>query len=260
MFGLKARLERRLPPSTYLLLRQIRVELTAVYFAPIQKRKIASLPRSGLRIELGSGHIQRAGWVDVDLLNPSANLRLDLRRPLPFADGSADEIHSEHLFEHLEYLEALALMAECRRVIRPGGTLSIGVPDPGPALRAYVNGDRTFFKRDGSRSTEVTKEPCAPSTSEGAHWAPPSWVVTPMQHLNFLFHQFGDHRFIYDAETLVASLTQTGFVRAHERAFDTERDSMTRRDGTLYVDAIRPPDRLPGTVAPAGSINGDRNQ
>ena len=241
MSGLKDRLARRLPPSTYLLLRQIRVELTAAYFAPTHKRKIASLPRSGLKIELGSGHIQRAGWVDVDLLNPSADLRLDLRRPLPFADGSADEIHSEHLFEHLEYLEALALMEQCRRVIRPGGTLSIGVPDPGPALHAYVNGNRNFFNRDGLSSAEVTKEHCIESISEGNHWAPPPWVVTPMQHLNFLFHQYGDHRFIYDAETLIASLTQTGFVGVHERPFDAERDSITRKNDTLYVDGTRPP-------------------
>jgi predicted SAM-dependent methyltransferase len=228
MSGWKDTIARRTPPSTYLMLHQIRVELTAAFFSPPSRRKAAKMPTSGLKLELGSGHIRREGWAHIDLFGRTADLRLDLRRPLPFGNESVEEIHSEHFLEHLEYPEGLSLLAECYRVLQPGGLISIGVPDPRDALAAYVRGDNNFFEH----------------VSEGMHdtehgWTPPDWVKTPMQHLNFIFHQYGDHRFIYDVDTLSRALLEVGFVDLRERPFDPIRDSATRQDGTFYVDAVR---------------------
>ena len=54
---------------------------------------------------------------------------LDLTRPLPFADGSVEAIFSSHVFEHLFRGEVASLIAECFRVLKPGGIIRVVVPD-----------------------------------------------------------------------------------------------------------------------------------
>jgi predicted SAM-dependent methyltransferase len=184
---------------------------------------------SGLLLELGSGHNRKGGWVNIDLFNREADFRLDLRRRLPFSNESVAEIHSEHFFEHLEYSETRTLLSECHRVLQPGGLLRTGVPDPIPAIHAYASGDRSFF--ENLRPIDVG--------GDGQHWSMPRWVETPMEHLNFMFHQTGDHRFIYDVETLTKLLVLAGFVDSHESPYDPNRDSEDRRYCTIYVDAIK---------------------
>jgi SAM-dependent methyltransferase len=63
--------------------------------------------------------------------------RLANAHQLPFPDGSAAEVYASHVFEH--YLPTGAeenglatvdtLLEEWRRVLRPGGTLYVAVPD-----------------------------------------------------------------------------------------------------------------------------------
>src|SRR5215467_11114035 len=60
-----------------------------------------------LRLNLACGHIAKADWVNVDLFGPAADVRVDLRRPFPFPDNSADYIYTQHFFEHLEYPNVL---------------------------------------------------------------------------------------------------------------------------------------------------------
>jgi O-methyltransferase len=46
---------------------------------------------------------------------------------LPLADGSLDVITANHVLEHL--VDPAAALAHCRRLLRPGGTLYVGVPN-----------------------------------------------------------------------------------------------------------------------------------
>jgi SAM-dependent methyltransferase len=59
----------------------------------------------------------------------------DLRYPLPFDDGAYEGIFSEHALEHLGAGAAINLLNEMRRVLKPGGTLRLVVPD----LEQYVD-------------------------------------------------------------------------------------------------------------------------
>jgi SAM-dependent methyltransferase len=224
---IEQRMGARLPPSTLLLVRELRFELVFALRHRRAVRRTRSLAHAGLRLDFGSGAERvRSGWHSVDLMNPNADLQLDLRRPLPFRDGAVAEIHSEHFFEHLEYLEGRRLLRECLRVLEPGGRLSLGVPDPEPLLRAYLDRDLGWFGAPASWAATTTG------------WHEPEW--TPMQHLNFLFHQGRDHRFIYDFETLSRSMEDAGFVDIKRRSFDPTRDTEFRRGNTLYIDANRP--------------------
>jgi len=47
--------------------------------------------------------------------------------PLPYPDASFDHVNSMHVLEHLHH--PLRFLLECKRVLKPGGTLHIEVPD-----------------------------------------------------------------------------------------------------------------------------------
>jgi predicted SAM-dependent methyltransferase len=66
--------------------------------------------------------------------------RLDLRRPLPYPDQSADAVYSSHTLEHLYLAQAQALLGECRRVLRPGGILRLALPDAEMWMSEYAQG------------------------------------------------------------------------------------------------------------------------
>jgi len=55
---------------------------------------------------------------------------------LDFEDCTFDLIVSEHFFEHLHLPDALALLRECQRILRPGGVIRTCVPDAD--LRSYA--------------------------------------------------------------------------------------------------------------------------
>jgi len=109
-----------------------------------------------VRLNLGSGGRASPGWVCIDrspnlwlsrfprlkLLLRSAGVldeahmsawdravqRGDIKR-LRFSDGSVDAIYSSHTLEHLYFEEARQVLSESARVLRPGGTIRLALPD-----------------------------------------------------------------------------------------------------------------------------------
>ena len=173
------------------------------------------------RLNLGCGSRPKRGWINIDL-GPEADYRLDVRRAWPFPESSVDRIYSEHFFEHLEYpREVNAFLLEARRVLQPGGVLSMAVPDTAEILEAYVGRDEEWFR----------------SAREQWH---PSWCDTPLHSVNYHFRQCDQHKYAYDLETLSRVLEQVGFDGIGQRAFDPDLDSEYRRQGSLYVEAFQP--------------------
>ena len=122
---------------------------------------------------------------------------VDCRKPLPLPDASFIAVFSEHQFEHFEYSAGVSLLAECYRVLKPGGVLRIVTPDlrrflslfhdePPPEGRAF----RDWFLRE-----YMPECPGAPEVFL----------------LNGIMHLFG-HQFLYDRELIGIALTQAGFV------------------------------------------------
>jgi SAM-dependent methyltransferase len=97
--------------------------------------------RTGLKLNVGCGQNYKHGWVNIDLAR-TADLVLDMREPIPLADGSVRMIYSEHFFEHLDYPQHAAhFLSESYRILEPGGVFSVGVPDtrwPSLTMRALV--------------------------------------------------------------------------------------------------------------------------
>ena len=88
----------------------------------------ALLSAERIIVELGCGARKKPGRIGVDCVDlPGVDIVADLEAGLPFLpDASVDEIHAEHVFEHLANLEGM--MREVCRVLRPGGTCRVRVP------------------------------------------------------------------------------------------------------------------------------------
>lgn len=178
--------------------------------------------QTDLKLNLGCGKNHKPGWIGIDR-DPSADLQLDLREDLPFADNSAAVIYSEHFFEHLQYpKEASHFLRECLRILKPGGVLHVGVPDTEWPVKAYSVDTEDYFK----------------TAKELFH---PKWCDTKMHHLNFHFRQGDEHKYAYDEETLSSVLTRHGFVSIRRRSFDAQLDTPSRGIGTLYMQCTAPP-------------------
>jgi predicted SAM-dependent methyltransferase len=204
------------------------------------KKARALGPEGKSKLNIGCGTFLKPGFLNVDY-RPEADLRLDLRQPLPFPNGVFELVFSEHFLEHLKYPEeASRFVGDCQRILRPGGVISISVPGTEWPLQEYAAGQSGYL------------DAC------NAHqWHPPE-CTTFMEHINYHFRQrwsgktdtdFDNHRFAYDFETMKKLLENGGFADVEERPYDPALDSEHRRIGSLFVTA-RKPSREAGSASP----------
>ena len=138
------------------------------------------------KLHLGSGSIRLEGWFNIDIDAPQADLKLDLRNPLPCADNSVRFVFSEHFIEHITRPEAVRLLRECWRVLVPGGVLRLSTPSLQWIVAKYL--ERNLTER-------------------GDLWRP----ATPCQMMNEGLRSWG-HQFVYDADELRDVLAEAGFA------------------------------------------------
>jgi len=180
------------------------------------------LQRGGpILLELGAGpREEMRGWTSVDL-NVGADIQHDLTQPLPLPEASVDAIYSSHMLEHFTYPHPmLALLRDCLRVLKPGGSLKIAVPNARLFLDAYY--DPASFDRAKYCTEEV-----------GLHFTSRIDVV------NFIAYLGGDHNFMFDEENLPRVLEEAGFRGARLREFDPSIDVARRRHESLYAEAVK---------------------
>lgn len=97
-------------------------------------------------INLGSGASPYPQFINVDInLARRPDMWLDVRHGMPFAAGTVDAIYTRHVLEHFYHDELTRVLAECRRVLKPGGGIRILVPSLEVACRAYLNGDESVL-------------------------------------------------------------------------------------------------------------------
>lgn len=81
-----------------------------------------------MRLNLGCGDDRRDGWVNVDFRSEVADVVCDVTG-LPFEDETADEVLASDIAEHFPRQRLPDVFAEWRRVLLPGGTLTLRVPN-----------------------------------------------------------------------------------------------------------------------------------
>jgi SAM-dependent methyltransferase len=129
-------------------------------------------------------------------------LNWDLTHGVPAADNSLDVVYHSHLLEHLTNAEGITFLAECHRVLRPGGLLRVIVPDLAAWCRAYVGGD-TFFIDSYHRTVLRGDRDLYPT---------PAAVFMGMLHNH-------DHKMGYDFDLLNHRLGRLGFERIRRTLF-----------------------------------------
>jgi predicted SAM-dependent methyltransferase len=193
----------------------------------IRRRRLRNL--RGIYVNVGSGGFLLPGFVHVDLFGGGpAVVRWDCTSRLPFGDGAARGIRMEHFLEHVEPRQQLpSLLADCHRILEPGGILRVVVPDAGRFLQAYCAGDDAAFAELGFAQPF------------------PADLPTRMDVVSHIFHQWHEHRWGYDFETLAARLRTAGFESIVQQGFGESSDPHMAADReqhkaySLYVDAIK---------------------
>ena len=93
-----------------------------------------------MKLHLGCGTNRIEGWLNVDIDSPQADLHVDLRQPLPYADAAVAFIFNEHFLEHITRDEGLTFLRECRRVLKPSGVFRVSTPDLRWLIAQYQSG------------------------------------------------------------------------------------------------------------------------
>jgi len=91
------------------------------------------------KINFGSGPYPMSGWINVDIdAAGHPDVVADLGRPLPFATGVADFIHTEDFIAQLDPTPLLHFLRECRRILKAEGAMRVLTPDLARFARMYL--------------------------------------------------------------------------------------------------------------------------
>ena len=118
-----------------------------------------------LKINLGCASRLLDGYLNIDMDSVDEikkrypNLVINDSNPflqcdvlnLPFEDSSVDEVRADAIIEHMSFLEEPKFFYEATRVLKPGGTLNISVPDFEHMVREWLNAEdnwKDFFRND----------------------------------------------------------------------------------------------------------------
>lgn len=157
------------------------------------------------KLNIGCGRRLLNGWLNADFKPYSKKIIcLDATKPFPFDPETFDYVYCEHMIEHISYTQGLRMLAECLRVLKPGGKIRVVTPD-----LYFITG---LCRRDKSPlQTEYIKH----ATDRWMDERPPRYDAPFV--VNNHFYSWG-HQFLYDEETLRDSLITAGFttITQHE--------------------------------------------
>ncbi|HTQ60795.1 MAG TPA: methyltransferase domain-containing protein [Candidatus Solibacter sp.] len=227
-----------------------------------------------LRLNLGCGLRTVDGWINVDgswnarlakhplLRRLLASLHVitkdkseipwsakilihDIRKPLPFPDGSANAVYASHVLEHLYVEEGRNLIQESFRVLAKGGVLRVVVPDLNAILREYL-GEHPF----GELSAEMASLCPADRVNQRLlmRWPSPSGGSLFYRIYNS-WQDFHTHKWMYDSNSLAALIESVGFAEVQpktsgesriENVDEIEEPSRILNGGGICVEGVKP--------------------
>ena len=206
------------------------------------ERGIVLRGKDPIRLNLGCGLQSPPGWINVDgswnarlakypllrralsrfRLLPSDKLEIpwnssivihDVRKRLPFSEASVAAVYASHVLEHLYREEGQRLIAESFRVLAPGGILRVVVPD----LRAIVE---EYLGNNASKGQGSVPESLRPADKMNQRLLM-RWPTPASSHVLYRIYNswqdFHSHKWMYDADSLMALFRETGFVQVEQR-------------------------------------------
>lgn len=166
------------------------------------------------KLHIGAGDGALPGWLNTDI-EPGADdvFFLDATKPFPFHDSAFDYVYSEHMIEHVSRRDAAFMLSECRRVLKPNGTIRIATPDLQVIAGLYAgngNADRhRYIKWVTDRLMKNARD------------YQPGFVI------NQAFYNWG-HQFLYDGELLAVALRDAGFAQIQRCSMGISNDEHLR--------------------------------
>jgi predicted SAM-dependent methyltransferase len=91
------------------------------------------------KLNFGCGNRIAPGWENIDF-NPmvSGVRQVNLLRGFPYPDNWFEAVYSSHVLEHFSRADGQNVVAECYRVLRPGGIMRTVLPDLEASCREYL--------------------------------------------------------------------------------------------------------------------------
>jgi predicted SAM-dependent methyltransferase len=150
------------------------------------------------KLNIGCGDHPLDGWINADICRRENTTFLDATKRFPFNDNSIDRIFSEHMIEHISAKDGLHMLAECYRVLQPGGRIRISTPD-------------LMFL------AALLSDPAGLERHNYINWAAREFRL-PQGHSSFSvayvvnnFVRAWGHQFIYTQEALCLTMNSVGF-------------------------------------------------
>ena len=122
--------------------------------------------------------------------------------------------------EHLPFKELEKFIAECYRVLKDGGELSVCVPN----ARIYID---CYLKNKDFKSEEEMFEPAIIKTGSS------------IDQLNYIAYLNGLHHYMFDEENLINTLKLSPFKSVVLRSFDISIDKQKRKKESIYASAFK---------------------
>ncbi len=105
------------------------------------------------RLLRAAGVLSQDRWERLQRVDPQV-IYWDLRRGIPFGDATFDAVYHCHFLEHLPRPEAAKFLAECYRVLAPGGILRVAVPDLEAIVDSYCQAVRRLDLGDATAADD----------------------------------------------------------------------------------------------------------
>jgi predicted SAM-dependent methyltransferase len=156
---------------------------------------------------------------------PAGIRHRDLRRGLGYPPGSVAVVYASHLIEHLHRDEALALLGDVHRALRPHGVCRVVTPDVAAIVGWYL--DHKAAHGSGRASSDVLMSLLLMRPEH----APRRRTVRSIHEAATDLHS---HKWMYDAEGLASLVREAGFSDVRACAY---LESAIPRDALALVEA-----------------------
>lgn len=191
---------------------------------------------------------------------------VDLTKKFPFPDDSCEYIYAEHLIEHFQWNKGNDFLIHCYFALKKDGILRLVLPDYKKIFKAYLENDHKFFESfmidlnegDLPYYSEVYQYP-EEVLKKRKDNPPPEWHTSPrfrdrkklalrlkwykhhIEVVQWFTHQYGEHKTLYDFESLKYTLLNIGFseVRQTERIEGLDSENINRIKSSLYIEAVK---------------------
>ncbi len=198
--------------------------------------RLKTNPSKNNLIHLGCGLTILKGFINIDFFfDPGIDFGADLRYPLRIDSNCIDGIFSEHTLEHLSYEQNDRLFNECHRILKPGTSIRIIVPDVSLFINNYATKNSAWFGKledvmfTNNESIERQKRK----------------LVSYMEAVSFITQEHL-HLSCWDFETMKYFLEKNNFKDIRQVDFGSGKQKDIIADSTdpgrrfisLYVEAV----------------------